>query len=74
MSKMTFIPITVEEIVHTTEKAILINYEQHKDGQLWIPRSVLSTKTDEAIDAYSGDSITLYIHDWFAKREGLLNG
>lgn len=74
MSKMDFRKVDVEEIKAITPKAILIDWPKHEDGQLWIPRSVLSTATDKAVEAYLGEPMTIEVHGWFANREGLDNG
>ena len=68
-NKMLFITVPIDNVVYSTEKAVLIE----KDGeQCWIPRSALSLRSDKMIPERQKnlDIEAIDIHDWLAKEKG----
>lgn len=73
MTKMDFVEIVTDNVKWITEDAILIDYPDHPDGSVWIPRSVLSTPSNDVISAgdYVLTPLTISVHKWFVEKKGL---
>ncbi len=58
-----YITLEIEETVHETDGAILVNYE---GDETWIPKSQLEDWPDV------GESGEIIVTEWWAEKEGLI--
>ena len=54
-------------VLRTTEKALLCNYG---DKEVWTPKSLVGDDSDDL--SGEGDSGTIFLPEWFCKKEGLI--
>ena len=64
------------DVIRETEKAILVELTDRptvhgKNPEAWIPRSVICEDSEVGEDASEGDEGELFVHQWFAEKEGL---
>jgi len=69
--KIIFVEIQAEKIKHITDDAVLVEIKGREEEKIWIPRSVLSTKTDKALDDFLYQKMVMEISDWFVNKKGL---
>jgi hypothetical protein len=61
------------EVIHTSEKALLVRVEGH-DDPVWMARSAVHEDSEVDCDADVGDKGTLIIPKWLAVEKGLEEG
>lgn len=55
-------------VVHETDRAILVELEEMQENR-WIPKSCVH---DDSEAWQEGDEGELVLHEWFARKEGLV--
>lgn len=59
------------DVVHTTDKAILIaTDDQGSLKQFWIPRSVI----EDGEEVEEGEALDIHVETWWLEKEGLNYG
>jgi hypothetical protein len=68
IERMRFTKVSIGHVSMVTDKAVLVQLDD--DEKKWIPRSVLSYRSDKAVE--TDDPTELEIADWFVQKEGLV--
>lgn len=56
-------------VVRETEKALLVRLHDHKDKELWVPKSQIHDDSEVYEEGTEG---ILLVTEWFAEEEGLV--
>ncbi len=65
-----YVEISDAEILRVTPRAVMIRSEELDVDEQWIPQTVVDWDESEATPK-EGSSGSLFVEEWFAKREGL---
>jgi len=61
--------VEIEVVVQvTTDKAVLVHLFDFDDEEIWIPFSVIEDNGEDTVKGYEG---SIYVQEWFAKKNGL---